>query len=186
MIIWRLSHQTCNLFKLRIIITLVLTTFFFSLELARVSEEAAPVTSPVAPPVPEPQAPAAQSLSQSQPCRTEECERPAEQQPCLELPPEPCKVNPHVPMSKSILESRSISHISASLTGGFWVFSFTVNLTFCRLVPPPSKSLLISAFSSSTQKYLPPQPLSNYNKSPWKLLWQWTILYPSLQVCWHQ
>ncbi|XP_041805444.1 GRB10-interacting GYF protein 2 isoform X2 [Chelmon rostratus] len=83
-------------------------------ELARTSEEAPPVASPVAPPVSEPQAPA-QSLSHSQPSRTEESERPAERQPPLELPPEPCKVPLHIPMSNSMLESIPRTHISSTL-----------------------------------------------------------------------
>ncbi|XP_049453433.1 GRB10-interacting GYF protein 2 isoform X2 [Epinephelus fuscoguttatus] len=83
-------------------------------ELSRASEEALPVAPPVAPPVSEPQLPA-QSLSLSQPNRTEECERPAERQPPMELPPEPCKVPLHVPMSNSMLESLPINHISTTL-----------------------------------------------------------------------
>ncbi|XP_053186276.1 GRB10-interacting GYF protein 2 isoform X2 [Scomber japonicus] len=79
-------------------------------EFARVSEEAAPV----APPVSEAQAPP-KSLSPSQPRRTEESERPAERQPPLELPPEPCKVPLHVPMSNSMLESLPRTHISTTL-----------------------------------------------------------------------
>ncbi|XP_062284647.1 GRB10-interacting GYF protein 2 [Scomber scombrus] len=79
-------------------------------EFARVSEEAAPV----APPVSEPQAPT-KTLSPSQPRRTEESERPAERQPPLELPPEPCKVPLHVPMSNSMLESLPMTHISTTL-----------------------------------------------------------------------
>lgn len=113
--------------------------FFLFLELTRVSEEAPPVTSPVALPVSEPQAPA-QSLSHSQPSRTEESERPAEQQPPLELPPEPCKVNLHVPMSNSMLESLPMNHISTTLAGGIWVFNFKVNRTFCQLVPTTRKT----------------------------------------------
>ncbi|XP_023149331.1 GRB10-interacting GYF protein 2 isoform X4 [Amphiprion ocellaris] len=79
-------------------------------ELARASEEA----PSVAPPVSEPQAPT-QSLSPNQPSRTEEPERPAERQLPLELPPEPCKVPLHVPMSNSMLESLPMTHISTTL-----------------------------------------------------------------------
>lgn len=86
------------------------------------SEEAAPV----APPVSEAQAPP-KSLSPSQPRRTEESERPAERQPPLELPPEPCKVPLHVPMSNSMLESLPRTHISTTLAGQTWFFNFTEN-----------------------------------------------------------
>ncbi|KAM3604099.1 uncharacterized protein V6R79_006295 [Siganus canaliculatus] len=79
-------------------------------ELARPTEE----TPPVAPPVSEPPA-SAQSLSQCQPSRTEEPERPAERQPPLELPPEPCKVPLHIPMSNSMLDSLPMTHISTTL-----------------------------------------------------------------------
>ncbi|XP_044223709.1 GRB10-interacting GYF protein 2 isoform X6 [Thunnus albacares] len=79
-------------------------------EFARVSEEA----PPVAPSISEPQAPP-KSLSPSQPSRTEESERPAERQPPLELPAEPCKVPLHVPMSNSMLESLPMTHISTTL-----------------------------------------------------------------------
>lgn len=79
-------------------------------ELARVPEE----TPPVAPPVSEPQAPA-QSLSSNPSSRTEEPERPAERQPPLELPPDPCKIPVHVPMSNSILESLPMTRISTTL-----------------------------------------------------------------------
>ncbi|XP_026004726.1 GRB10-interacting GYF protein 2 isoform X1 [Astatotilapia calliptera] len=80
-------------------------------ELARVPEEAPPVP----PTVSEPHSPA-QSLSPNLPSRTEDPERPAERQPPLELPPEPCKVPVHVPMSNSILESLPMTHISTTLT----------------------------------------------------------------------
>lgn len=100
-------------------------TFLIS-ELTGVSEEAPPVAPPVAPAVSEPQA-AAPSLSQSQPCRTEESERPVEQQPPLELPPEPCKVPLHVPISNSMRESLPMNHISTTLTGWIWFLSSTVN-----------------------------------------------------------
>ncbi|XP_070700721.1 GRB10-interacting GYF protein 2 isoform X2 [Pempheris klunzingeri] len=80
-------------------------------ELARGSEEAPPVASPVAP-VSEPQAPA-QSLSPRQQTRTDSPERPAERQPPLELPPEPCKVPLHVPLSNSM--SLPMTHISTTL-----------------------------------------------------------------------
>ncbi|XP_059200839.1 GRB10-interacting GYF protein 2 isoform X2 [Centropristis striata] len=76
-------------------------------EFSRASEEALPVAPPVAPPVSEPQIPV-QSLSLSQPNRTEESERPAERQPPLDLPPEPCKVPLHVPTS------RTMNHISTT------------------------------------------------------------------------
>ncbi|XP_013767944.1 GRB10-interacting GYF protein 2 isoform X2 [Pundamilia nyererei] len=79
-------------------------------ELARVPEEAPPVP----PTVSEPHSPA-QSLSPNLPSRTEDPERPAERQPPLELPPEPCKVPVHVPMSNSILESLPMTHISTTL-----------------------------------------------------------------------
>nr|XP_004542753.2 GRB10-interacting GYF protein 2 isoform X3 [Maylandia zebra] len=80
-------------------------------ELARVPEEAPPVP----PTVSEPHSPA-QSLSPNLPSRTEDPERPAERQPPLELPPEPCKVPVHVSMSNSILESLPMTHISTTLT----------------------------------------------------------------------
>lgn len=147
------------------------------IELARVSEEA----PPVAPPVSEPQ-----SLSPSQHRRADESERPAERQPPLELPPEPCKVPLHVPMSNSM--SLPMAHISTSLAGGIWVFNFTVNKTFLPVGFTYLENLLISAFSwyCCMQKYLLHHPLSSYpNKSPWWFLWRWTILCPSLQVCWH-
>ncbi|XP_022058797.1 GRB10-interacting GYF protein 2 isoform X2 [Acanthochromis polyacanthus] len=83
-------------------------------ELARASEEVPPVAPPVAPPVLEPHPPT-QSLSPNQPSRTEEPERPAERQLPLELPPEPCKVPLHVPMSNSMLESLPMTHISTTL-----------------------------------------------------------------------
>ncbi|XP_067330133.1 GRB10-interacting GYF protein 2 isoform X2 [Channa argus] len=83
-------------------------------DLARVSEEAPPLAPPVALPVSEALVPA-QSLSPSQPSRTEETERPAERQPPLELPPEPCKVPLHVPLSNSMLETLPMTHISTTL-----------------------------------------------------------------------
>lgn len=90
------------------------------------SEEAPPVAPPVAPAVSESQA-AAPSLSHSQPCRTEESERPVEQQPPLELPPEPCKVPLHVPMSNSMRESLPMNHISTTLTGWTWFLACTAS-----------------------------------------------------------
>ncbi|XP_041659364.1 GRB10-interacting GYF protein 2 isoform X2 [Cheilinus undulatus] len=84
-------------------------------ELLRVSEEAPAVAAPVAPQVTETPAPA-QSLSPSQPNRTEDSERPAERQQPLELPPEPCKVPLHIPMSNSMLESLPMTHISTTRT----------------------------------------------------------------------
>ncbi|XP_068196771.1 GRB10-interacting GYF protein 2 [Antennarius striatus] len=83
-------------------------------ELARVSEEALPAVSPVANPLSEPQSPG-QHLSQSQPSRTEELERPAERQPPLELPPEPCNVPMHIPISNSMVEALPMTHISTTL-----------------------------------------------------------------------
>uniref|UniRef100_H3DCQ0 GRB10 interacting GYF protein 2 n=1 Tax=Tetraodon nigroviridis TaxID=99883 RepID=H3DCQ0_TETNG len=88
-------------------------------ELTRVLEETSPVTSPVIPPVSESQSPA-QPLSQSQNIKTEESERPAEQQqpappPPLEVSPEPSKAPLHVPLSSAILESVPMAHISTSL-----------------------------------------------------------------------
>ncbi|XP_029308582.1 LOW QUALITY PROTEIN: GRB10-interacting GYF protein 2 [Cottoperca gobio] len=80
-------------------------------EFSRASEEALPDE---APPVSEPQA-SAQSLSLIQPNRTEEAERPTERQPPMELPPEPCKVPLHVPMSNTMLESLPMNHISTTL-----------------------------------------------------------------------
>ncbi|XP_019959307.2 GRB10-interacting GYF protein 2 isoform X2 [Paralichthys olivaceus] len=80
-------------------------------EFSRVSEDA----PPVAPPVSETQV-CGKSLSPSQQSRTEEAERPAERQPPLELPPEPCKVPLHIPMSNSMLESLPMTHISTTLT----------------------------------------------------------------------
>lgn len=145
-------------------------TFLIS-ELTGVSEEAPPVAPPVAPAVSEPQA-AAPSLSQSQPCRTEESERPVEQQPPLELPPEPCKVPLHVPISNSMRESLPMNHISTTLTGWIWFLSFTVNkqdlLAFCF-------NVLISTFASHSwlQKSLLLRPLSSCrSRSPWRFLWQ--------------
>ncbi|XP_047446057.1 GRB10-interacting GYF protein 2 isoform X2 [Mugil cephalus] len=85
-------------------------SFQFYHELARVSEEA----SPVAPAASDSQAPA-QSLSPAHPCRTEQTDKPSEQQPPLELPPEPCKVPLHVSMSNSMLESHPMTHISTTL-----------------------------------------------------------------------
>ncbi|CAJ1072284.1 GRB10-interacting GYF protein 2 isoform X1 [Xyrichtys novacula] len=84
-------------------------------ELLRLSEETPAVAAPVAPQVSEPAAPV-QSLPPSQPSRTEEPERPAERQPPLELPPEPCKVPLHIPMSNSMLESLPMTHISTTRT----------------------------------------------------------------------
>lgn len=100
--------------------------FLFVSELTRVSEETSPVLSPVIPPVLECQSPA-QSLSQSQNSRTEESERPTEQQPPpLEVPPESSKAPLHVPMSNVILESVPMTHISTSLVaGGIGSFQFT-------------------------------------------------------------
>lgn len=92
-------------------------TFVFVSDLTRLSEEASAVTSAVLPPVSESQGPA-QSLSQSQMIRTEESERPAEQQPPLEVPPEPSKAPLHVPMSSIILESGPMAHISTSRAAG--------------------------------------------------------------------
>ncbi|XP_020777790.2 GRB10-interacting GYF protein 2 isoform X2 [Boleophthalmus pectinirostris] len=86
-------------------------------ELPRVQEEAPPVVSPVATPILEPAV--VQSLSQSQPARIDEPERPAERTdrlPPLELPPEPCKVPLQIPISNSLLEPISISHISTAHT----------------------------------------------------------------------
>ncbi|XP_030015703.1 GRB10-interacting GYF protein 2 isoform X1 [Sphaeramia orbicularis] len=86
-------------------------------ELPRVQEEAPPVTPPAATPVSEPHA--VQSLSPPQTTRIEESERPAERidrHPPLELPPEPCKVPLHVPMSNSMLDSLPITHISTAHT----------------------------------------------------------------------
>ncbi|XP_068604992.1 GRB10-interacting GYF protein 2 [Brachionichthys hirsutus] len=79
-------------------------------ELTRVPEETLPVISPVANPMSE-----AQSLSKSQPSRTEELKRPAERQPTLQLPSEHRKVPTRIPMSNSMLESRPMTHISATL-----------------------------------------------------------------------
>uniref|UniRef100_A0A3Q1I7U4 GYF domain-containing protein n=1 Tax=Anabas testudineus TaxID=64144 RepID=A0A3Q1I7U4_ANATE len=84
-------------------------------ELPRVSEEPPPVAPPAATPVLELQVPV-QSLSSSQPSRTEETERPIERQPPLELPPEPCKIPLHVPMSNSMLDTLPMTHISTTLT----------------------------------------------------------------------
>ncbi|KAM7400621.1 hypothetical protein PAMA_005017 [Pampus argenteus] len=81
-------------------------------EFARVSLEALPVAPPAAPPISEPHAPP-KSLSPNHPIRTEESERPAERQPPLELPPEPCKVPLHVTMSNSM--SLPMTHISTTL-----------------------------------------------------------------------
>lgn len=100
---------------------------FFFIELSRSSEEPSPVAPPVAPLASEPQVPV-----QSQPNRTEESERSAERQPPLELPPEPCKVPLHVPMSNSMLESLPMNHISTTLAGGIWVLNFNVFLNFFR------------------------------------------------------
>ncbi|XP_072297604.1 GRB10-interacting GYF protein 2 isoform X1 [Eucyclogobius newberryi] len=78
-----------------------------------VPEDAPPVASPVAIPILEP--PAVHSLSQSETTRIEEPERPAERTerlPPLELPPEPCKVPLQIPISNSMLETMSMSHIS--------------------------------------------------------------------------
>ncbi|KAM9844853.1 GRB10-interacting GYF protein 2 isoform 2-T2 [Aulostomus maculatus] len=83
--------------------------------LARVSEEASPGAPPPAPSISEPQAPPP-SMSPSQPSRTEESERPTERQPPLELPPEPCKIPLHVPLSNSMLESLPMTHISTTIT----------------------------------------------------------------------
>uniref|UniRef100_UPI0037E94764 GRB10-interacting GYF protein 2 isoform X3 n=1 Tax=Semicossyphus pulcher TaxID=241346 RepID=UPI0037E94764 len=82
-------------------------------ELLRVSEEAPAVTSSIAPQGSEHLAPVP-SLPTSQPCRIEEPERPAERHPPLELPPEPCKVPMHIPMSNSMLESLPMTHISTT------------------------------------------------------------------------
>ncbi|XP_034558323.1 GRB10-interacting GYF protein 2 isoform X3 [Notolabrus celidotus] len=84
-------------------------------ELLRISEEAPAVAAPVAPQVSEPPAPT-QSLSPCQPRRTQASERPAERQPPLELPPEPCKVPLHIPMSNSMLENLPMTHISTTRT----------------------------------------------------------------------
>uniref|UniRef100_A0A3Q3AK25 GRB10 interacting GYF protein 2 n=1 Tax=Kryptolebias marmoratus TaxID=37003 RepID=A0A3Q3AK25_KRYMA len=78
------------------------------------SEEAPAVHPPVASAALESHPPA-QSLSPSHPHRTEESERPAERQPPLELPPEPCKAPMRVPMSTSILESLPMTHVSSAL-----------------------------------------------------------------------
>ncbi|XP_055084647.1 GRB10-interacting GYF protein 2 isoform X2 [Periophthalmus magnuspinnatus] len=86
-------------------------------ELPRVPEEAPRVVSPVSTPILEP--PAVQSLSQCQTTRIEEPERPAERTdrlPPLELPPEPCKVPIQIPISNSLLEPISMSHISTAHT----------------------------------------------------------------------
>lgn len=109
------------------------------------SEEAPPVAAPVS----EPQAPP-KTLSPSQPSRTEESERPAERQPPLELPPEPCKVPLHIPMSNSMLESLPMTHISTTLAGQAWFF--TGNEAFfaslCNLLGKPINiSLFYSLFN---------------------------------------
>uniref|UniRef100_A0A673CBQ1 GYF domain-containing protein n=1 Tax=Sphaeramia orbicularis TaxID=375764 RepID=A0A673CBQ1_9TELE len=83
-------------------------------ELPRVQEEAPPVTPPAATPVSEPHA--VQSLSPPQTTRIEESERPAERidrHPPLELPPEPCKVPLHVPMSNTVNIDWSSTEVSA-------------------------------------------------------------------------
>lgn len=122
----------------------ILWFVIFTLELARVPEEA-PL---VAPPISEPQSPA-QSLSPNLPSRTEEPERPAERQPPLELPPEPCKVPVHVPMSNSILESLPMTHISTTLAGGtymlfhckYYLFFFSMCQKYKHLTFFPYRSI---------------------------------------------
>lgn len=131
------------------------------------SEETSPVTSPTSPPVSEPQGPA-QSLSQSQSMRTEESERPAEQQPSLDVPPEPSKAPLHVPMSNVILESVPIGHISASLpAGGIRIAFFIASLMF------PLETTPDICCSPLTVQYQLLHPQSNYHsKSLWRFLFQ--------------
>lgn len=161
--------------------------FFFVSELTRVSEETSPVTSPVIPPVSESQS-SAQSLSQSQNIRTEESERPAEQQPPpLEVPPEPSKAPLHVPMSNAILESVPMTHISTSLAaGGIRRFQITqISFFFMPVWASHLERLLISAVLL-TVHYQLLHPQSHYHrKSLWRFLLQWTTPCPSHQVCWH-
>uniref|UniRef100_A0A1A7YRC0 GRB10 interacting GYF protein 2 n=1 Tax=Iconisemion striatum TaxID=60296 RepID=A0A1A7YRC0_9TELE len=83
-------------------------------ELSRSSDEAPAVVPPVAQAVSE-TLPPSQSLSPIKPNRMEECERPADRQPPLELPPESCKAPLRVPMSTSMLDSLSMTHISTTL-----------------------------------------------------------------------
>ncbi|XP_013887802.1 GRB10-interacting GYF protein 2 isoform X2 [Austrofundulus limnaeus] len=82
-------------------------------EFSRASEETPAVVPPVSSAVLECQPPP-QSLAPSHPHRTEECERPVEQQP-RELPPKPCKAPTRVPMSASLLESLPLTHVSTTL-----------------------------------------------------------------------
>lgn len=137
----------------------ILWFVIFTLELARVPEEAPPVP----PTVSEPHSPA-QSLSPNLPSRTEDPERPAERQPPLELPPEPCKVPVHVPMSNSILESLPMTHISTTLTGGtFMQFHCKYYLFFLHV--PKIQTFCFLFFS--IQKFLLHHLLSIYHsKSP--------------------
>ncbi|XP_041848117.1 GRB10-interacting GYF protein 2 isoform X1 [Melanotaenia boesemani] len=83
-------------------------------ELAIASEETSAVVPPVAPTL-SGSLPPAQCLPPNKPSRTEEPERPAERQPTLDIPPEPCKAPMHVPMTTSMLESLPMTHISTTL-----------------------------------------------------------------------
>lgn len=156
-------------------------TFVFVSDLTRVSEEASAVTAAVLPAVSESQGPA-QSLSQSQIIRTEESERPAEQQPPLEVPPEPSKAPLHVPTSSIILESGPMAHISASHAAGELTTLHIVAFFLTALIY--HERLLISAVVPAQPQLRRPQP--NYShKSLRRFPLPSTAPCPSHPVCGH-
>lgn len=163
---WHNAHILIHIFLILQNLIIIYDNFIlwfviFTLELARVPEEAPPVP----PTVSEPHSPA-QSLSPNLPSRTEDPERPAERQPPLELPPEPCKVPVHVPMSNSILESLPMTHISTTLTGGTFMQFHCKYYLFFLHVPKIQTSVFCFVFFS-IQKFLLHHLLSIYHsKSP--------------------